>query len=814
MDRQARMDLRMFKSDLRYASRRLRKSWGYSAVNGLGLAAGITTCFLIFFYVHFESTYDRFVPEWRNKFRVALRISNENAKWEFARISAPSAAAFADRFPQVLQTVRFVSASNQEVTSGDRVYQEDNILYGDPSFISFFNLKLSRGNPATALTEPGTVLITETIRRKYFGDDPPLGKRLKIGEADYEVTGIIPDAPNNSHVPYNLIASFDRFEEDQSWTKSNWTKNIFYTYVKLAKGNDPLDFEEQIQSLADPLESPGWDYRYVIQRISDIHLHSKLGGELKPPGDSTNLLILSVIGSFVFFIACFNFINLSTARSIKRATEIGIRKVVGATRAQLVRLFTGEAAFLILGALVISAGITVLVFSTFRNFVNLPLRPGDILKPVYLTFLGGLALVAALGAGAYPAFFMARLSPEQIIRGIRPSGVRHLFVRKALITFQFAFASLLIICALLVNKQISFMKNERHFGFESRQRIVLRVGREGKFSPSAATSLTNRLRSLKDEFGRHSTIEQVSLSTAVPGHEMITNSMRKAEEDWSVGKRMIRFLGVDDTFLSQYRIGLAAGRMLDGDRPLDASEAALINEAAAGFLGWTPPEAALGQEIVLGGGEARRIIGVVQNFHYAGLQSPVEPLVLLYLGPAWPAGFITLSVKADDVRETLRFAERTWSGLFPEYPFEYFFLDEDFKRLYEKEERLGRMIGALTFLGIFITGLGLWGLSLLMTEQKVKEIGIRKILGASVPGIIFLMSKDFLKWVLAANVIAWPVGYLVLRDWLQNFAYRTTVTPLLFVLSAVFALAVALGTVGLQTRKAAQANPVESLRYE
>jgi putative ABC transport system permease protein len=807
----------MFENHVKYAFRHLLKGRGYSAVNVLGLAAGITTCFLIFFYVHFESTYDRSIPESKSKFRVVLRISNENARWEYATISAPAAVAFKGQFPQVEETVRFVSESNKQVTYNDRIHQEDQVLFSDPTFIPFFNLKLLRGNPDTALSEPGTVLITETMSRKYFGGENPLGKRLTIDDTDYEVTGVIPDAPNNSHIPYRLIASFDRFEGDQVFTKSNWMKNIFYTYVKLVKGSDPEAFEEKIQSVASQPGSPGWDQQYILQHISDIHLRSKFGGELRPPGDPTNLLILSIIGSFVFFIACFNFVNLSTARSIKRATEVGIRKVVGATRTQLVQQFTGEAVLVILMALIAAIGITVLVFPLFRNLVGLPLQSRDILKPVYFAFLGGLTLVAGLGAGAYPAFFMARFAPEQIIRGIMPSGAKSLVVRKALVTLQFAIASLLVICALLINKQISFMKDQRNFGFETDRRIVLRIFKGGKYAPEVSAGLSNKVTSLKDEFARHSTIGQVSLSTTVPGRGMNKTSMRKGDEDWT-RKRQINFLGVDDEFLSQYRIGLAAGRAFDKTRPSDLSGAALINGAAAEYMGWASPESALDKEIVLGlggrEGTTRRIIGVVEDFHYMGLQNPIEPLVLMHLDPSWPVGYLTLSVKAGDVRETVRFAEKTWSGLFPEYPFEYFFLDEDFKRMYEKEERLGRMIGVLTFLGIFITGLGLWGLSSLSTEQRIKEIGIRKIMGASVPGIILHLSKDFLKWVLAANIIAWPIGYLVLRDWLRNFAYRTEVTPFVFILSALFALAIALITVSLQTMRAAQANPAESLRYE
>lgn len=805
----------MFKNYIKSAFRRLLKGWSYSAVNMFGLATGMATCFLIFFYIHFESTYDQFVPEAKDKFRVAQRITNDVSEWKFAQISAPVALALKDQFPQVEQTVRFVSERNKQVTYLDRVHQEDQILYSDPSFIPFFNLKLLQGNPETALSRPGTFLITETMRQKYFGDENPIGKRLKIEDTYYDVTGIIPDAPTNSHIPYRFIASFDRFDQDQAYTKSNWKKSGFFTYVKLTKGSDPRAFEEQIESLANQHGNPqgkltGWDFRYFLQKISDIHLHSNLAAELKQPGDPTNLLIFAIIGSFVFFIACFNFINLSTARSIKRATEVGIRKVAGATRMQLVLQFTGESVLVILVALILAIGITIFIFPTYRNLVGLPLQSHDILKPIYFVFLGALTLIAGLGAGTYPAFFMARFDPEQIIRGVMPAGARGLVVRKALITLQFVIASLLIICALLINKQISFMKDQQNFGFETDKRMVLRIGK-GKYPLSG-----ERVQAVKDEFAKHSTIEQVSASTTIPGRGMLQRSMRKQDETWMSAKRQINYLGVDYEFLSQYQIELAAGRMLDKTMPSDVSGAFLINETAAKNLGWASPEDALNKEIVLGNDEnPHRIVGVVKDFHYMGLQSAIEPLVLQhFLANNTRIGYFTLTMKTSDMHETVRFVGNTWSDLFPEYPFEYFFLDEDFKRLYEKEERLSQMINALTYLGIFVTCLGLWGLSSLSTEQRIKEIGIRKILGASVSGIILLLSKEFTKWVLAANIIAWPIGYFLLQNWLQNFAYRTQVTPHIFILSALFALAIAAITVSLQTMRAAKANPVESLRYE
>jgi len=800
----------MLKNYIKYAFRCLLKSWSYSAVNTFGLAAGITTCFLIFFYVHFETSYDKFVPEAKDKYRVALRISGEESIWEFAQLGAPAAVAFENQFPQVEETVRFASLSGIKVTYKDRVHQEDEILFSDPSFMSFFGLRLLQGNKETALSRPGTLLITETIRKKYFGEENPLGKSVEIDGRYYEVTGIIPDAPTNSHIPYRFIASFDRFEEDQEFTKSKWTKNNFFTYVELAGGSDPRDFEAQIQSLANQLDSPGWDYAYFLQRISDIHLHSDLGGELKPPGDATNLLIFSIIGSFVFFIACFNFVNLSTARSIKRATEVGIRKVVGATRTQLVLQFLAESLLVISIASILAVGMAILIFPAYRNMVGILFEGRDILKPVYFVFLGVLALSAGLGAGSYPAFFMARFDPEKIIRGVMPSGIKGLGVRKALITLQFVVAILLIICTLFINKQISFMKNQENLGFETEKRLVLRVG---------ATKLSGlsgeRALALKDEFAKHASIEQVAVSTTVPGRGMVQASMRKQEEDWS-HKREINYLGMDYDFLPQYGIELAAGRMLEQDRPSDVSGAFLINETAARELGWASPEDALNKEIVVEREQnVHRIVGVVRDFHYMGMQSPVEPLILQHLlAIDAAAGYFTLTVKTSDMDEALEFVRNTWARVFPEYPFEYFFLDQDFKRLYEKEDRLRQMIGLLTYLGIFITCLGLWGLSSLSTEQRIKEIGIRKILGASVAGVILLLSKEFTKWVLAANVIAWPVGYFVMQSWLQNFAYRTPVTPEIFVFSAFFALAIALITVTLQTKRTAQANPADSLRYE
>ncbi len=799
----------MFRNYVKYAFRRVLKNWSYSAVNIFGLATGITTCFLIFFYVHFETTYDKSIPDNKYKYRIALRITSDVSDWEFAQISAPVAVALKNQFPQVELAVRFFAEKTKLITYLDRVHQEDHILYSDPSFIPFFDLKLLRGNPGTALTQPWTLLITETMARKYFGDENPLGKRLMIDDTYYEITGVIPDAPTNTHIPYRFIASFDRFEQDQDFTKPNWTKNQFYTYVGLIKGSDPQEFEENIQTLAQQ-GYPGFQYRYFLQKISDIHLHSNLGAELKPPGDPTNLLIFSIIGSFVFFIACFNFVNLSTARSIKRATEVGIRKVVGATRMQLVQQFTAESVLVILIALILAIGITILVFPTYRNLVGIPFQTRDILKPIYFVFLGVLTLIAGLGAGSYPAFFMARFDPEKIIRGIWPSGAKGLVLRKALITLQFGIAILLMICALLINKQIAFMKNQKNFGFETEKRMVLRIGATKFDNLSGEKALA-----LKDDFTKHSSIEQVSASTTIPGRGMVQQSMRKQDEDWS-HKRQINFLGVDYDFLSQYQIGLTAGRALDKTMPSDWTGAFLINETAAKDLGWTSPEEALNKEIVVENDQnVHRIVGVVKDFHYMGLQSPIEPLFIQHiLANNARIGYFTLTVNTRDVNETVQFVRDTWANIFPEYPFEYFFLDEDFKRLYAKEERLSQMIGFLTYLGIFITCLGLWGLSSLSTEQRIKEIGIRKILGASVSGVILLLSKEFAKWVLAANLIAWPTGYFVMRNWLQNFAYRTQVSPHIFILSAFFALAIALMTVSLQTMKAAQANPVESLRYE
>jgi putative ABC transport system permease protein len=799
----------MFRNYIKYAFRRLLKGWTYSAVNMFGLAMGITTCFLIFFYVHFETTYDKFVPEAKDKYRVAQRISGEESTWEFAQISAPAAVAFKNQFPQVEQTVRFVSLSDQKVMYQDRVHQENQILYSDPAFIPFFNLKLLQGNLKTALSRPGKLLITETMAQKYFRDEDPIGKSLMIDDRYYDITGIIPDAPTNSHIPYRFIASIDRFEQDQEDTKANWTKYLFYTYVKLIEGSDPLVFEEQIQSLANQLDSPGWDYQYFLQKISRIHLHSNLEGELKPRGDPTNLLIFCVIGSFVFFIACFNFINLSTARSIKRATEVGIRKVVGATRLQLVHQFISESVLIILIALIMAIGITFLVFPTYRNLIGIPFQIRDILKPIYFVFLAGLTLIAGLGAGSYPAFFMSRFDPEKIIRGIMPTGAKGFVLRKALITFQFVIAILLMICALLINKQISFMKDQENFGFETEKRMVLRIGAT-KFSSLSG----ERALALKDEFAKHNAIERVSASTTIPGRGMAQQSMRKQDEDWS-HKRQINYLGVDYDFLSQYGIELAAGRMLEQNRPSDVFGAFLINEMAARELGWASPGDALNKKIVVGNQDACPIVGVVKDFHYMGLQSPIEPLLIQHLlANDAHIGYFTLTLKTSNMNGTVQFVKNTWADLFPEYPFEYFFLEEDFKRLYAKEERLSQMISFLTYLGIFITCLGLWGLSSLSTEQRIKEIGIRKILGASVSGVIFLLSKEFTVWVVAANIIAWPIGYFVMQNWLQNFAYRTRVTPIIFILSAFVALAIATMTVSLQTVKAAQANPVASLRYE
>ena len=793
----------MVSNYLKIVIRNFRRHKIYSFINIIGLAIGMACCILVLLHVHHELSYDKYHRDGDRIFRIAQNIRKEAAELDTARVAAPLIPAIRENFPDVQSAVRFQLATwNSLVERGETKYFEDWVMIAENDVFDVFTIPFIRGTPEKALDRPRTIVITESVAEKYFGHDDPIGQTLLLWGNQVEITGVISDYPKNTHLRYDIIISLNGFE--RTWNLDNWEWTGFYAYVKLKPNVDPNNFEEKIRHIADihakeKLEEWGETFTFYLQPIDSIHLHSNLVSEIDAPGNLRDVYIFSVIGLLILLISCINFTNLATARAANRAKEVGVRKVVGAHRKQLTRQFLWESMLASFVSLLASLILVVLVLPYFNFLTGQSFDKQDLFNPFILMIILGLSVCVGVMAGSYPAFLLSRLMAVHVLRGIKGQGAKGNLLRKALVVAQFSITILLTIATLSVYKQISFMKN-KHLGFDKYQKLII------------PAETRDRYDSVKNEFLRDPSITGATALWNVPGR--LTNLIEaRLVEGIEEKIQSMNFYYVDSDFLTEYKIEMMTGRPFQKDMQTDIEETFILNETAAKAFGFSSPEEAVGKKMYEGGsGGIGTIVGVVQDFHYKGLQTKVEPLVLQWR-PSY-FSYLSLTVKTSNLSETLSFVKKKWNELQLGGLFTYFFLDEDFNRYYKSEENLGRIYAVLTLLAIFLSCLGLAGLSSFTAEQKTKEIGIRKVLGASVPNIMILLVGEFTKWVILASIIAWPLAYFIIRGWLQGFAYRTSPDALVFVLSAAFAFFIAALTVSYQSIKAAMTDPVNSLRYE
>ncbi len=797
----------MIKNYLKIALRNFQRHKGYSFINIAGFAIGMACCLLIFIYIRHELSYDRYHKDVNRICRIVIDIRTQTANRIFALVSPTVAPALKADYPQVEHAARAIIPSSARLVKRDATFfYEDRFMYADQELFNIFTIPFIQGIPQEALIRPNSLVISQEMAHKYFGIANPLGEILEINQQDYEITGVVEDSPENTHMKYDLIASLETLRD---WDEmNNWYSTMFYTYLKLKLGVNVEEFSQQVSRLADKhvgerLESGGSTYHYFLQPLARIHLHSHLRYETEPPGNPVYIYIFSFVGLFILLIACLNFMNLSTARAANRAKEVGLRKVIGAQKFQLIGQFLGESllvAFLSLGlAMVISK----LAIPYLNKLTGIFLNFDSLLNPGVLFSLIGGTIFVGIAAGLYPAFVLSAFRPSVTLKGTLSAGFRGFALRTVLVVVQFAISVMLIIGTLTMYKQFNFMKKQ-HLGFDKEQKLILPL--------RGGINIQENFASVKDMFSKHASITGVTVSSAVPGRGVSNFGVDLVGEDDPKSQSMFHMY-FDDDFIPDYGIEIVAGRAFQKEMKTDFMGAFLINEAAVKAFGWNRPEDALGKRLQTGyGGRVNPIIGITKDFHYRGLQSDVEPLVMEFL--PWSFRYITLSIDITDLKETLAFVGSQWKSVFPGYPYEHFFLDTDFDRQYRADEQIGRIFGAFTFLGLFVACLGLLGLASFTAESRTKEIGIRKVLGASVGGIVIMLSKQFTKWVLVANCIAWPVAYYFMNRWLNNFAYRIDIGIWTFVLSGALALVIAFLTISYQSIKAAVANPVESLRYE
>ncbi|MFC1725151.1 ABC transporter permease [candidate division KSB1 bacterium] len=802
----------MLKNYMKIAFRLLKKQKVYSLINISGLAAGIACCIFILLYVSEELSYDKFQNDAERIYRVTMDIESKTATQPYTLVAWPVAPALKENFPQVEQAVRLYTWGDWLIKYKEKSFYEDRFMWADPEVFSVLTFPFIEGNPQTALRQPNSIVISENMTEKYFNEEEPLGKLIQVNNRDYTVTGVINDPPTNTHLKYDFIASLKTIENPQRM--SNWRGTECYTYIKLTPDTDAGAFEQQISKIADKyigdvLKESGYVYTYYIQPVKDIHLYSNLQGELvpiDPPGSPLNNYIFSAIAVFVLLIACINFINLSTARSAVRAKEVGMRKVIGAHRLHLINQFLGESLLLSFFAVFLALFLVIVLLPMFNEIAGKEFAFTSVMNLRVISIVTGIGLFAGIAGGSFPAFSISAFKPATVIKGSLSTGSKKNVLRKVLVVGQFSISIILIIGVIVIYRQIDFMKS-RDIGFDKEQKLIIQV--------RGGISLRDHYNKIEDELTRHPSVLGLTFSSHVPGRGTTSYGVRIAGEV-NIKNQGMNHIYIDDVFINEYKIEIAAGRAYQKEISTDMSTdsgsgAFLLNEAAVKAFGWSSPEEAIGKLITTGmGSRTLKIIGVVKNFHYKGLQVQVEPLIIEYN----PFMFknISLTININNITETVSFLKERWGELYPGNPFEYFFLDKDFDKQYNSEEKAGKIVGVISFLGIFIACLGLLGLTAFMAQQRTKEIGIRKVLGASVPSLLNLLSKEFITLIAISAIFSFPISYYVMNNWLQNFAYRINIGIGTFVLSAFLAILLALLTVSYQSIKAATSNPVESLK--
>ena len=786
---------------LKVTWRNIKRYKGYSSINIIGLAVGLACCILILLWVQDEISYDRFHAKADDLYRAVTEYQKTEPATHYWPVCAPLAPALKEDYPEIIKATRFTRLRRgQLVKYGDKSLLETQICLTDPDFFEMFTFPLLQGDPARALSNPNALVMTEEMATKYFGSEDPLGKTLNINnEYDFTVTGIMKNVPHNSHLKFDFLVPFIRIEDfEQNWAVlDNWTLSGYATYVLLQKNTSLQELNHKIKDYIQKHAAESKDLLY-LQPLKDIHLYSShIQFGIEGQGNIKYVYIFSVVAFFVLIIACINFMNLATARSSNRAKEVGLRKVVGARRPQLMGQFFCESVLMASLSLALAVVLVELFLPAFRNLSGKPLDQGFSSNINILLAIIVMTLITGFLSGTYPALFLSSLRPAKVLKGrLKTEGRGYLF-RKILVVSQFSLSIFLIICTVLVSNQVDYMRN-RKLGLDKEQVVYIPIRSE----------LVEKYDPLKIELLKNTGIRNVAASSNIPTYGVILTLdyitwEGKDPEDIKV----LHATSTGYDFIETLNMEMIEGRSFSKEYPSDEN-AVVINETARKRIGMEDP---VGKRLMLRDTELP-IIGIVKDYHFRSLHSEIEPLLLVNDPSLYR--YILIKLDSGDIPSTLANIEITWKSFFPDTPFEYHFLDEAYGRLYRTEQRMGTLFNYFTGLAIFISCLGLFGLASFMAEKRTKEIGIRKILGASISGVVILLNKEFIKWVLIANIIAWPIAYYVMFTWLQDFAYRTNMGVWSFVLAALAAFAIAVVTVSFQSVKAASANPADSLRYE
>jgi putative ABC transport system permease protein len=812
----------MIKNYFKIALRNLQRNKAFSFINIFGLAVGLATCTLIMLYIFSEMGYDGHNKDAERIFRIASKAAQlgnvKDKPW--AATSAPVAWGLKEDMPEVEQSARLLKFPTldkmllkYEQGNDSKQFYETNGYYVDSTFFQIFTYNFKYGNALTSLNEPNSVVISESVAQKMFGNENPVGKPINIGMPygtfNYTVKGVFKDASLKSHIPAHFFLSM-RNGDIGTWVEeqTNWaTNNIFFTYVKLKEGSDPTTFEKKLQAFIDKrggedMKALGVSKQLFMQPLQDIYLHSDLDNEIAPNGNITYLYILGSIALFVLLIACINFMNLSTARSGKRAKEVGIRKVMGAEKRSLVYQFLGESVMMSFLALLLALLIAYAFLPFFNNLTQKNLTLFD--KPELWLWIAGLTLCSGILSGFYPAFYLSSFRPIAVLKGKLLNNFSAVAIRKGLVVFQFTISICLILGAVVIIKQLNFLDNQQ-LGFNKNQQIIL---------PLQDKSAIKNYAAFKNELLKNSGVKNVTSGSAYPGIPNVEDMLFYAEGKTIHEVIDVHLATVENDYFKTLGFTMLSGRGFSKEFTAD-SNSIVLNEAALKELGYDVTTA-VGKKLYYdfqGNHNTMIIVGVVKNFNFESLYNSIKPFgFTTSFGNKY--SYVIANVATRNYAGLLKDIQYSWNKINPGIPFVYSFLDNDFQKNYEKDQRVSGIVSYFTFIAILIACLGLFGLSAFSAEQRTREIGIRKVLGASVTNVASLLSKDFIKLVLIALLIASPLAWIGMNKWLQGFAYRIHISWWMFAVAGLLAIFIALLTVSFQAIKAAIANPVKSLRSE
>ena len=797
----------MFRNLLKISIRNIIKDKTYSIINILGLTIGITCSLFLMMYILHELSYDRYHKNADNIYRIISNIKEPDNAFTWTVVQTPLADELRENYPEVKNVVRFIRTDRTLYKNGDQQFYEEEFFRADSTVFDMFTYEFIAGDPNTVLDEPYSMVVTEKIAKKYFADAPSaFGQSLQDSEGhEFKVTGVLKDVPLNSHFRFDALLA--KNSDPQNRNEGHWGNFAVFTYVQLPSGYDLskmyTSLDKVLKEKVNPIfEKFGIKIKYELQKITDIHLHSKIHDESEAGGDMSYIYIFSAVAGFMLIIACINYMNLATARSVNRSKEVGVRKVMGSQRKQLIIQFITESLVLALLAMVASLIMIYALLPAFKTLANKELPYSYILQtPVLLSLVGIVVFVGIIG-GSYPAFYLSGFNPVNVLKGKLAVKGGSVVFRKVLVVKQFAISIFMLISTLIVYNQLQYIRN-KDLGFD-KSRIV-RLELNERLTREKAPVLIEKLK-------QYPAVAGAGMANATPGRGISKAVLQVEDNEGKLVDRGVDLYGADFDFIKTMGMQIVTGRDFSRDVPSDTTFSVLVNEAMVKRMAWENP---IGKKFVFGNDPGtpveKKVVGVLKDYHQKSLYDPIEPL-MIYVGKNHD--FVFVRTEQGDVRKSVESIEKGWKEIFPNSAFEYAFLDQDFNSQYKGDEKRSQIFTTFSGLTVFIACLGLLGLSAFTTEQRTKEIGVRKVIGASVKSLVMLISKEFFLLVGIGTILAFPAAWYFTGHWLQHFAYRIELQhewPT-FLVSALVAFFLTLVTVGYHVVRAASSNPVKALR--